>query len=354
MRSKLFEWLVCPGCSGPFTQIVFSREHDEVVDGLLTCPCGRVYPIVDTIPRVLDDAFALFPEFSRRYAARLPASPPTSHAIGPNASVVRRTRESFGYQWTLFPEMVIDFRENFLRYIHPLDESFFPGKVGIDVGCGFGRHIHNAANFGAEMVGVDISAAIDVTRRNTRHLPNVHLVQADLYRLPFREESFDFAYSIGVLHHLPDPEAGFQRLVPLVKSGGAVFIWVYSRSRPTVNFLLESVRAATTRLPRGIQRRISFIAAAIDWAGFIIPYRVGSSLPYLGPFVERIAFPRLKAYKPYPFQVVCADWFDRLAAPVRFYFDCPDLEGWLRRAKLDHTMVSATGLFGWRAYGERP
>lgn len=71
-------------------------------------------------------------------------------------------------------------------------------------------------------------------------------------------------------------------------------------------------------------------------------------------FVERVAFPRLKAYNPYPFQVVRADWFDRLAAPIRFYYDCRDLEEWLSQAKLDHPMVSATGLFGWRAYGERP
>lgn len=325
-----------------------------MVDGLLTCLCGKVYPIVDTIPRVLDDAFALFPEFSRRYAARLPASLPTPHTIGPNASVVRRTRESFGYQWTLFSEMVVDFRENFLHYINPLGESFFSGKNGLDVGCGFGRHIYNAANFGAEMVGVDISAAIDVTRRNTRHLPNVHLVQADLYHLPFRERSFDFAYSIGVLHHLPDPEAGFRSLIPLVKSGGAVFIWVYSKSRPVVNMLIEGVRAVTTRFPMPLQKVISFVAAAVDWVGFIVPYRVASSLSLVGPVVRRMAPPRLEVYSTYPFQVVWADWFDRLAAPIRFYYDWDDLEGWLSRAKLDHMMVSATGLFGWRAYGERP
>lgn len=353
MKPKVLEWLECPGCSGPFSQTVFSLEADEIVDGLLTCLCGRVYPIVDTIPRIIDDAFTLFPEFSRRYAARLPALLPTSHAIGPNASVIRRTRESFGYQWTLFSKMVVDFRENFLRYIHPIDESFFPGKVGIDVGCGFGRHIYNAAIFGAEMVGVDISAALDVTRRHTRHLPNVHLVQSDLYHLPFRAGSFDFAYSIGVLHHLPDPEAGFRCLVPLVRSGGAVFIWVYSKNRPLVNFLLESARVVTTRLPRSMQRFVSFLAGAVDWVGFIIPYRMGSSLPVLGPLVRRVAFPRLREYSPYPFQVVRADWFDRLAAPIRFYYDCRDLEGWLSRANLAHTMISATGLFGWRAYGER-
>lgn len=355
MKPRLLELLVCPWCGGPFEMVSFDRSGQigEVVDGILRSPCGRTFPILDTIPRVIDDAFTLFPEFSRRYSDWLPPALLTLGAIDPNADVIRRTSESFGYQWTVFSKMVIDFRENFVRYIYPLDESFFPGKVGLDAGCGFGRHIYNAATFGAEMVGVDISAAIDATRRNTQHLPNVHLVQADLYHLPFREGSFDFAYSIGVLHHLPDPEAGFRSLIPLIKPGGAVFIWVYSKSRPVVNLLLECVRAATTRFPRTAQKLMSLMAATVDWAGFIVPYRASSSLPVLGPFVRRVAFPRLTVYSAYPFQVVWADWFDRLAAPIRFYYDFADLEGWLSRAKLDHTLVSATGLFGWRAYGER-
>ena len=58
--------------------------------------------------------------------------------------------------------------------------------------------------------------------------------------------------------------------------------------------------------------------------------------------------------REYPFQVAYADWFDRLAAPIRFYYDGDAMRGWLDRAQLDHTAISPTGLFGWRAYGERP
>ena len=194
---------------------------------------------------------------------------------------------------------------------------------------------------------------MDAARRNTQHLPNVHLVQANLYHLPFRAEGFDFAYSIGVLHHLPDPEAGFRCLTPLVKPGGAIFIWVYSKNRRVVNFLLERVRAATTRLPRTTQLLVSLLAAVVDWGGFIVPFRALSALPLLGPLIRRATFPRIKMYSRYPFQVVWADWFDRLTAPIRFYYHSRDLEGWLARARLDRTMVSPTGLFGWRAYGER-
>lgn len=346
---------MCPWCRSELALTRFdgSVPGADVTEGLLECRCGRCFPIVNGIPRILEDAFKLFPDFAHKYRDRLPPLPEVPIVRTREAEAIRRTRESFGYQWTQFSEMVIDFRDNFLKYIHPLDESFFPGKLGLDLGCGFGRHIYNAARFGAEMIGVDISEAIESTRANTRDLPNVHLVQADVYHLPIRPGVLDFAYSIGVLHHLPNPEAAFGCLVPLVKPGGSVFVWVYSKTRTFLNLCLESVRAVTTRLPKRVQKGISLAAAIVDYGGFVGPYKLASSIPVLRPLVEKLPLRRLKLYSVYPFQVVYADWFDRLAAPIRFYYDGNDMEGWLTRASLRRQVISPTGLFGWRAYGER-
>lgn len=353
MKPRLLDLLVCPRCGGRFDVTSFDAPPSpDVTEGLLRSGCGAVYPIVSTIPRVLDDAFDVYPEFARRYADRLDGVAIPSVARR-SRDPIERTRSSFGYQWTVFSEMVIDFRQNFLDYISPVDERFFPGKLGLDAGCGFGRHISNAAQFHAEMVGVDISEAIDSTHQNTKHLPNVHLVQANLYELPFRPGSFDFAYSIGVLHHLPDPEGAFDRLVAVVKPGGSVFVWVYSKARHVVNFALECLRRITTHLPKRGQQALSLAAATIDWCFFIRPYRLLASAPRLAGVAEGL-LPRLKVYSAYPFQVVYADWFDRLAAPIRFYYDGNDMRGWLTRAKLERQVISPTGLFGWRAYGERP
>jgi SAM-dependent methyltransferase len=354
VRLRLLELLMCPWCRRPLsvTPLDGSRLDTDVAEGLLTCACGRRFPIVNGIPRILENAFALFPDFVHRHRDALPGiagEPDRSR----EADAIRRTRESFGYQWTEFSEMVIDFRDNFLNYIAPLDESFFPGKLGLDLGCGFGRHIYNAARFGAEMIGVDLSNAIESTRVNTSNLPNVHLVQADVYHLPIRPGVLDFAYSIGVLHHTPDPEEAFRRLVSLVKPGGSVFVWVYSKSRTFWNSALESVRALTTRLPARMQQAVSFGAALIDYGGFVAPYKAAASMPGLRQIVRRLPLRRLQLYSAYPFQVIYADWFDRLAAPIRFYYDGGDMEAWLTRAGLDRHRVSPTGLFGWRAYGER-
>ena len=133
-----------------------------------------------------------------------------------------------------------------------------------------------------------------------------------------------------------------------------MFIWVYSKARPIVNALLEIFRVVSTRLPFRVQKGVTWVAAAVDWGLFILPYRGASRLTIVGPVISRVRLPRLRVYGRYPFQVVWADWFDRLAAPIRFYYDGEDLQGWVNRAGLTQSRISQTGLFGWRAYGERP
>ena len=55
--------------------------------------------------------------------------------------------------------------------------------------------------------------------------------------------------SWGVLHHTPDTHAAFQRLVPLVKPGGTMYVMVYERTRP--------LRLFGTNVVRRIMRRLS-------------------------------------------------------------------------------------------------
>ena len=270
-----------------------------------------------------------------------------------NAETLRaRTRRSFGYQWTEFGEMTDQFRDDFLNYIDPVTPEFFVGKRGLDAGCGFGRHMYHAARFGARMVGLDFSRAIDRAHAITQGLPTVRLIQGDILQPPFASQSFDFVYSLGVLHHTVNPEAGFQALRQLVRPGGAIFVWVYSNSRTWTNRALETARAITSRLPLTVTRALSLSGAIVDTVGFIWPYKVAHRM--FGPRVDSLTLPRVRVYARYPFQVCYADWFDRLSAPIRFYYDGADLQGWAERAALVNVRISQTGLYGWRLYGEVP
>jgi len=259
------------------------------------------------------------------------------------------TKGSFGYQWTKFPDMVKEFREDFLKFIYPVRPSFLKGKLILDAGCGFGRHLYYAASFGATAIGMDLSKAVDEAWKNTRTQPRAYIVQGDIYNPPFREEIFDYVYSLGVLHHLPVPEEGLHALLSLLKPQGTLSIWVYSKSRKVANALLEMVRFLARRLPYPLMNALSFMMASLDWGIFIFPYKV---LRKYG-LMERFAFPRVMLYARYPFVVCWTDWFDRLSAPIRFYYDKKDLQGWARRARLKNVHISPTGLYGWRLRGRK-
>lgn len=354
MRDRLHQILRCPACRGTLTATAFASSSDQIVEGVLTCGCGLTYPIIDTIPRMLTNSWELFPAFRQRYGDghQKAAAVSTAETDGEGRLQVR-TQESFGYQWTTFADMACDFEDNFLNYLHPATPDFFSGKLGLDAGCGFGRHIYHAAQYGAEMVGVDFSRAIESSHGNTKHLPNVHLVQADIYALPFSPGTFDFAYSVGVLHHLPDPPRATAAVGAMVKPGGTLFIWVYSKKRRIANLLLETVRVVTSRLPHAFVNLLSFAGAAVDRVFFIAPYHLAGRLPLLGQLAASLTPARIKMYSEYPFQVLHADWFDRLAAPIRFYYDESGAKELLQAADVASAQVSPTGLYGWRGCGIR-
>jgi SAM-dependent methyltransferase len=137
------------------------------------------------------------------------------------------TAKGFGWSWQEFSHEDKKYAEQFLDWIAPVRPEFFKDKVVLEGGCGKGRHTHRVAGWGArDIVAVDLSDAVEVAFASTREIQNAHIIQADIYRLPLRR-AFDYAFSVGVLHHLPDPRAGFRSLVSKVKPGGHASAWVY-------------------------------------------------------------------------------------------------------------------------------
>jgi SAM-dependent methyltransferase len=201
------------------------------------------------------------------------------------------------------------------------------------------------------MIGIDLSQAVDAAQRNNADNRRVHIVQADIYNLPFKANTFDFIYSVGVLHHLPDPEKGFQFLIPFLIRGGSLFIWVYSFAYRKI--MLESLRLIAQRLSSENIQRMAYLCNIVDFGIFINLYRIFKRLPVFGSLAERHCPLRVREYASYGFRVGYTDWYDRLSAPITNYYKKNDMESWLKRSELYNPKLKLVGDSWWWLYGER-
>ncbi len=208
MHLSFLQFLQCPQ-SGEALQLieVNERQDDFILEGILASNKYE-YPIVRGIPR--------FAGYTKGNYSK-----------------------SFGYQWNKWSRVQFE-SENingpmkghtsrmFERIIgSEIDDM--EGKLILDVGCGSGRFIDMVRRKKGRAIGIDYSAAVEAARANFPMDKNVLICQADALNLPIRLGVMDGAFSIGVLHHTPDPQLGFKQMVNTVKAGRWVAISVYGK-----------------------------------------------------------------------------------------------------------------------------
>lgn len=186
--------------------------------------------------------------------------------------------DSFGFQWQRYNRTQLDTQEcreseSDFRKRTGFTPEDLAGKLVLDVGCGMGRFAEVATRWGARVVGIDLSAAAQVAARNLADRDFVAL-QADVFALPFTPESFDYIYSIGVLHHTPDCENAVKSLPKFLKPGGSLAVWLYSGYNKWYRFS-DLYRNVTRRMPPRVLHGILSVAVpvlnAVDTGLRIIP-----------------------------------------------------------------------------------
>lgn len=253
MKTSFLELLACPICRASLSVDVDDCYEGEIISGTLECgECKNLYPIKNGIPRFVPE---------RNYAS------------------------SFGFQWNRFSKTQLDsysglpISRDRLLLSTGWDWGSMEGKRVLDVGCGAGRFSEVALQFGATVVGVDYSDAVDAARANLSQYPKFEGVQASVYELPFRPGSFDYVYCLGVLQHTPDPARAFAALPGQAKAGGRVAMDIYPFLLRNILWSKYWLRPITRQLPSPMLMRI--VERAVP--PLLKVSRRISSVPMIGP-----------------------------------------------------------------------
>ena len=267
----------------------------EVLEGAIHCDdCARVYPILEGIPRMVIEG--------------------------------KEDDSQSGHRTTSFSAPNPVWEENFNELSSPLSKPDFIGKQVLDIGCGYGRHTYFAALYGAEVVAIDNSTdAVLSTRRNTKHLKHVHVVQADGANLPFRDEYFDIAYSYGVLHHVENSAQLLEAANNVLKPGGSLSLWVYGPRQGLTLMVNNALRGMTTNMSHEELLTLSRMIARSLRLFSHTPYRLLRHVPLVSTVVSHLP---VHDHHKWPFEIVVADIYDRLRIPICQWFTKEELERW--------------------------
>lgn len=222
-RAILDRLLICPACRGEL-----KGESERY-----TCMgCQRIFPVVSGIPRFLPGLSSEEQQVGRSFNFE--------HTRYEDAHFLRFT-----------PRLVQQWLDDI-----KLPADYFKGKLVLDAGCGSGRWTYAMASLGATVVAVDLTdAGVEITHQATAQFDNVAALQASVVELPFRPESFDLVVSWGVLHHTPDTRVAFERITPLVKKGGQLYVMIYEKHNPLKFFLTDLLRGVLRTLPEERRHR---------------------------------------------------------------------------------------------------
>ncbi|CAA9360265.1 MAG: hypothetical protein AVDCRST_MAG93-7614, partial [uncultured Chloroflexia bacterium] len=188
-----------------------------------------------------------------------------------------------------------------------------------------------------------------------RHLRNIVIIQADVLAMPSRQ-CFDYAFSIGVLHHTSSPRGAFDSVVATLKEGGAVSAWVYGReNNGWIIYLLNPLRRhQTSRLPRGI---LGILAYAIAAPMFLILYCIYRPV---GRFPQLAWLRRYLFYFDYLFFLTKIKFheqaliiFDHLVPSIAEYIHRDDFARWFEENALEGIVLTSRAGNSWCGFGLR-
>jgi SAM-dependent methyltransferase len=260
----------------------------------------------------------------------------------------------FGDEWSRFDQSALtddELQRMFDNYFNIFPwEKITRDAVGFDLGCGSGRWAKLVAPRVGKLYLFDPSAdALDVAERNLASAHNCEFALAGAGEIPLKDNSCDFGYSLGVLHHIPDTEAGLRECVVKLKLGAPFLLYLYYSfdNRPAwfraIWKVSNVIRSGICRLPHPIRYAISQVFAALVYFPLA---RTALILEKLGMDVAN--FP-LSQYRNNSFYVMRNDALDRFGTRLEKRFSRNEIRVMMERSGRENITFSTTSF--WTAVG---
>jgi ubiquinone/menaquinone biosynthesis C-methylase UbiE/uncharacterized protein YbaR (Trm112 family) len=226
VKPELVEYLICPKCASKFALSTKKVEKNEIITGILKCTKNHKFEIKFGIPRLVVDS-----EFD-----------------------FIKTESAFSSKWKKFNKTYHNkkwydgqkkwFLERFEWKTLPIFNKFLNSKKFIlDAGTGVGNSAHLFShNKKSQVFAIDASESVIFAYKKYGNLPNVHFIQTDIRKLPFKKNFFDFICSDQVLHHTKDTQSSFKYLTKFLQKSGIISIYVYKKKAPIREFSDDHIR----------------------------------------------------------------------------------------------------------------
>lgn len=268
-----------------------------------------------------------------------------------------KTVEGFGEEWAAYSQDKLGRDEQQRMFdlyfeIFPFDE-LPEGAEGFDLGCGSGRWADLVRQRVGRLHCIDPSdKALRVAKERLKGVQNVAFHLASVDDMPLPDSSQDFGYSLGVLHHVPDPKAGLKACVSKLKPGAPFLLYIYYalENRPAwfkaVWGVSDVIRNCVSRLPFGLRRiTTTAIAGGVYWPLARLARIAGRA------GIASDAFP-LSAYKDSSFYTMRTDSLDRFGTRLEHRFSRSQIASMMEAAGLEQIHFRE-GIPYWVACGRR-
>jgi 2-polyprenyl-3-methyl-5-hydroxy-6-metoxy-1,4-benzoquinol methylase len=350
---RLFKHLMCPACrralhlEGGYDEATDQKtlgtyKGGEIVSGQLSCDCGRAYPVIDGVPRFVDQAS----NAGKNSAASDYSSNHGTNGAGDDYDNIRK---SFSQEWGLFnydSDKTWGWNLDERKKIFLGDVGFQPsqleGKTLLDGGCGNGTLSAALTSFGLEVVGLDLNDGLGRAYANrSKYIPQdlvdrVQYVQGNLVDPPLRPGSFDLVYSSGVIHHTPNSKLAFSRLQQMTVSGGRLYVWVYAKRSWPVRVFFAVGRNLKRWISLKAVLKVCQILAPIHKLAAIVLSRLG-----------------LMQFRARTTREITLDLFDLFAPRYNHVHTETEVRGWFQEHGFDNIELAGVQKHGFGMHGDK-